>query len=177
MLVYFGPYTKRRWYHRLFGIEPKYQRRYVKIHNYDTWSMDQTLAHIIVPMLKQLKDTTHGSPKVDNEDVPRHLRATKRQREAYEKNGRTDKNFHQRWQYVLDQMIFSFECIADGNWEEQYYTGDHKFNFLKNGDGSVFHEIDDDDTFEIDFEGLEAHQQRIQLGLNLFGKYFQSLWD
>ena len=34
----------------------------VRIDEYDTWSMDHTLALIILPMLKQLKATKHGSP-------------------------------------------------------------------------------------------------------------------
>jgi hypothetical protein len=32
----------------------------VKIHNYDTWSADQTLAMIIVPILKQIKSNKMG---------------------------------------------------------------------------------------------------------------------
>ncbi len=32
---------------------------YVKIDHWDTWSMDYTLSHIIVPMLKQLQKTKH----------------------------------------------------------------------------------------------------------------------
>ena len=42
----------------------------VRIDRYDTWSMDHTLADIILPMLKQLDATKHGAPHVDDEDVP-----------------------------------------------------------------------------------------------------------
>ena len=38
--------------------------------------MDHTLANIILPMLKQLQATKHGSPMVDIEDVPEELRIT-----------------------------------------------------------------------------------------------------
>ena len=38
--------------------------------------MDHTLAMIIVPMLKQLKETKHGAPFVDDEDVPEELKST-----------------------------------------------------------------------------------------------------
>jgi len=55
-------------------IHPKID--YVKIDRWDTWSMDHTLAKIILPMLKQLKDTKHGSAIVDLEDVPEELRGT-----------------------------------------------------------------------------------------------------
>jgi hypothetical protein len=48
----------------------------VRIDSYDTWNMDSTLAHIVLPMLKQLIDNTHGSGMVDLEDVPAELRGT-----------------------------------------------------------------------------------------------------
>jgi hypothetical protein len=48
---------------------------YVKIDRWDTWSMDHTLAEIILPMLKQLNETKHGAPHTDDEDVPEYLRS------------------------------------------------------------------------------------------------------
>ena len=56
-------------------LESKKQRKVkIRIDNYDTWNMDSTLALIIVPMLKQLRETKHGAPMVDNEDVPSTMR-------------------------------------------------------------------------------------------------------
>ena len=52
------------------------QKITVRIDKYDTWSMDHTLAPIILPMLKQLKETKHGSPWTNDEDVPEELRST-----------------------------------------------------------------------------------------------------
>ena len=48
----------------------------VKIHEYDTWSMDITIALIIHPMLVHLKATKNGSPLVNDDDVPENLRST-----------------------------------------------------------------------------------------------------
>jgi hypothetical protein len=48
----------------------------VRIDSYDTWSMDHTLAHIILPMLKQLQASKHGAPNVNDRDVPAELRST-----------------------------------------------------------------------------------------------------
>jgi len=55
-------------------VESK-KKRTIKVHidRWDTWGMDHTLAHIILPMLKQLKASKHGAPNVDDEDVPEHL--------------------------------------------------------------------------------------------------------
>ena len=55
-------------------IHPKID--YVKIDKWDTWNMDNTLASIILPMLKQLKNTQHGYTIVDAEDVPVELQGT-----------------------------------------------------------------------------------------------------
>ena len=55
-------------------IHPKIN--YVKIDRWDTWSMDYSLSFIVVPMLKQLKETKHGAPFVDDEDVPEELKST-----------------------------------------------------------------------------------------------------
>jgi hypothetical protein len=69
-------------------LDKRTQKVKVHIDRWDTWSMDHTLALIILPMLVQLKESKHGAPHVDNADVPKELRATKKQIEAYGKTGR-----------------------------------------------------------------------------------------
>ena len=48
----------------------------VTIDNYDLWNLDNTLAYIIHPALVKLKEIKNGAPKVDDEDVPEHLKST-----------------------------------------------------------------------------------------------------
>ena len=129
------------------------QKISVKIHNYDTWSMDHTLAPIILPMLVQLKETKHGAPMVDMKDVPRELRATKKQLDAYGKNGDVDPKHFDRWDWVMDEMIWAFEQKCRDHWEEDYYYN------------------------KWDQEGAKAHQERMSNGFRLFGKYYENLWD
>lgn len=132
----------------------------VKIHNYDTWSMDSTLAYIIHPMLLQLKNRKHGSPFVDNEDVPEDLRSKV---EPSAENGYLDETHHERWQWVLDELIWTFG-IYNTEWELEFYSE-------PKGEWS----LENRGTF--DNEGREAVQKRIDNGLRLFGKYYQNLWD
>ena len=82
----------------------------VRIDCSDTWSMDSTLSYIIIPMLKQLKETKHGSPSVDDTDVPKELRSTSAP--GKENEGDIDDNWHDRWNWVLDEMIWTFEEIG-----------------------------------------------------------------
>lgn len=98
-------------------IGPYKEDRVVNIHidKWDTWNMDHTLALIIVPMLKQLRDTNHGYPS--------HL---------------TDEE----WINIQNKMIDSFQMIIDN-------------------DGFCIYK----------------EPEKLQEGLDLFGKYFRNLWD
>ena len=80
-------------------------RRKIKIHidNYDTWNMNSTLAMIILPMLKQLKDTKHGAPNTDDKDAPVELRSTSAPKKEHDYD--TDGNHFKRWDYILDEKI------------------------------------------------------------------------
>ena len=162
----------------LSWVHSKKQRKIqVHIDRWDTWSMDETLAHIILPMLVQLKATKHGAPNVDMEDVPEHLRANEIDTRKYEYDGTTDEQFFERWDWVLDEMIFAFESKLDDSWEDQFETGtsDIQFKTLEGGMSEMVR--GPNDTKEYDWEGRKKYQERISNGFRLFGKYYESLWD
>lgn len=143
------------------------QKIKVRIDKWDTWSMDDTLSHIIAPMLKQLNDTKHGSPFVDDEDVPEELRSTSAppKKDEYD----LDDNHFKRWDWVLDEMIWAFEQKnRDGGWEGDYYGP-----YIKREGGGIL-----GGSFEwTDDEGRKKHQERMSNGFRLFGKYYENLWD
>ena len=157
------------------------QINYVKIDRYDTWSMDHTLADIILPMLKQLQKDKHGSPFVDDEDVPEELKSTSAPPKESEYD--TDANHFKRWDYVLGEMIFAFECKVDDSWEEKFRSGVHDTKIVatkwdENGKATMFQLVDGpNNTFECDYEGMKEVQKRISNGYCLFGKYYEGLWD
>jgi hypothetical protein len=165
------------WLYRFLSwIESKKKRKiYVRIDRWDTWSMDDTLAHIILPMLRQLKATKHGSPFVDDEDVPEHLRSTAAP--PKENDYDTDDNLHLRWDWVMDEMIFAFENKLDDSWEDQFREGEIDFAFkqLENGMSEMVRS--ERDTSKVNWEGRKAYAERIQNGFRLFGKYYSGLWD
>ena len=147
-------------------IHPKIN--YVKIDRWDTWSMDYTLSFIVVPMLKQLKETKHGAPFVDDEDVPEELKSTSAP--PKENDYDTDENHFKRWDWALNEMIWAFEQNIDTNSEEKFF--DHAEWDEKEKDfGKNLHKI------KIDQVGLKVHQDRKANGFRLFGKYYQGLWD
>lgn len=185
-------------YQFLRWVDSKKKRRVkIRIDKYDTWSMDRTLAVIILPMLKQLALYKHGSPEVDLEDVPEHLRTTNTEDydsqtvfEFYNESDTKDlPDLHTRWDWVLSEMIWTFEQLQpDCDWEDQYRSGNIDLKWKKS-EKTYFNEVTQkeehtyemvrgpNDTYKLDMEGMKKHQDRISNGLRLFGKYYQSLWD
>lgn len=128
--------------------------KYVHIDYWDTWNMDATLASIILPMLKQLKETKQGFPFINNEDVPESLRSEFDPENMFEAPGEPfEEPFEEiwiaRWDYVLDEMIWSFQFEADGK------------NLL----------------FDVSDEEYVEYSKKLANGFRLFGKYYQNLWD
>ena len=159
----------------------------IRIDKYDTWNMNHTLALIILPMLKQLQASKHGSQIVDNEDVPDYLR--------YGDSNGCDNWVHYKWEWVLKEMIWAFEQELDDSWEDQFYHGKPEYiytpvnpkeeeytetpNFI-NEDGMEsdyvkMEQVNPD--YWIDREGIKEYNDRINNGIRLFGKYYRGLWD
>jgi hypothetical protein len=151
--------------------------KYVKIDRYDTWSMDYTLAYIILPMLKQLKEESHGSPWIDDEDVPVELRSTKKKRKSKRHADPNiqmldmdeDDMIHKRWAWVLDEMIWAFELKVQDDPESQFFDYSESGNKLPWDEGYV--------APKVDWDGLNAHNERKRNAFRLFGKYYENLWD
>jgi len=145
----------------------------IKIHDYDTWNMNDTMAMIILPMLIQFKQNSQGAPFVDDEDVPEEIRSTNAP--PKENDYDTDDFHFDRWNWVLDERIWTFEQLhPDTDWEEQYWIVSPEIDFKKQSD----------DTEKVEFkrgqhdqEGYKKHNERINNGLRLFGKYYRGLWD
>ena len=143
MKVYIGPYKE----------DDSSRKESIHIHDYDTWNMDHTLALIALPMLKQLKETKHGVPYMDYEDMPEHLQYIPRQYDQraigdlFNKWDDFDHEFERQvdvWDWMMDEMIWSMEQVLED---------------------SIEHELDTE------------HHDRVYNGLKLFGKYYRSLWD
>lgn len=141
--IQFAIYDPLNW---LYFDRIKEQRHKIKIDYWDTWSMDYTLSFIILPMLKQLREYHAGCPITNGDDVPDELKPTEEEVENFN-NGIIDKKCGDRWNYILDEMIWTFERIA----------------------------ADDED--EYDEMNQKQTSERINNGLRLFGKYYRALWD
>lgn len=194
-----GTWTDRpdwveRWTDRLVPISKFIQKildwihpkiDFVKIDRWDTWSMDHSLGQIVLPMLRQLKLTSHGAPIVEDADVPDELKSSSAP--PKEKEHGTDANHFKRWDWVLSEMIFAFESKLDTSWEDSFKSGeidmifvpvDHAGNEVPKKDAKYFQWVDGpNNTYECDYDGMKLVEGRIQNGFRLFGRYYQNLWD
>ena len=160
----------------------------VKIEKFDTFSLDHTLALIILPALLQLKATKMGVPSefadaggadYDNQDSFDFYKES--HNDAFDKRCK-------KWDEVLDKMIWSFQQIAMDDYEKLYHHGDPKYDWVKT-DQQYVNPLNGkkEDTFQMidtnpdqhwyDAKGHMEHENRIQEGLELFGKYYRNLWD
>ena len=175
MKVKISNYPAHRFYHNwLYKLGWKTETRVsVRIDPWDTWSMDWTLAHIIVPMLIQLRANTHGAPFVDHQDRPSLFLDTVVDRDT----GEVDAFHFDAWDWVLGEMLFAHQSKLE-EWEDQFYSGESDTNWVESDiPGCSEMTTGPADTFKVDWEGRKAYQARITNGFRLFGKYYESLWD
>ena len=160
----------------------------VTIENFDTWSLDHSLAYIILPALMQLKASKMGVP-AEFADVGGADYDSQASFDFYKETH--DESFNiasKKWDEVLDKMIWSFQQLVLDNWEEQYQHGTAHYEWVPTTEkylNPVNNQIED--TFQMvdknptehwtDYEGMRKHEERIQEGLELFGKYYRHLWD
>lgn len=146
-----GKYLSETWVmYFCQWIEKKRKRKIkVKIDNYDVWGLYDTLAAIIYPSLVRLQKVKGGAPFADDEDVPPGIGLKKSEAPKVE-DWETDDNHFKRWDWILNEMIFSFEQIHKDLYDDMEFK-----------DG------------KIDYE----YRERVQNGFRLFAKYYLCLWD
>jgi hypothetical protein len=161
----------------------------VEIEGFDTWSFDHTLAHIIYPALLQLKAEKHGVPSNIVDDVGGEDWAAQESFDFYKETH--DESWtiaSKRWDDILDKMIWSFEQIITDDYSSKYFHGKAEYDWIKSDKtfpnpitGKVeetYQMVDKNpDDHWYDSVGHQLHEERIQEGLDLFGKYYRSLWD
>ena len=168
-------YTKLGWFcDKLHTIRSFINRdiKYIHIDPWDAWSLEHTLSPIILPILQELKRVKHGAPFIADEDVPKRLRVGAKGtgnpdvHKLFEDN---DNTFFERYDYILDEMIWTFTQLSMDDHEAPFY--DHTESSKEPDLNKSIRKL------KVDRKGLAAHNTRINNGLRLFGKYYRSLWD
>lgn len=171
-----GPdFDSESWFSRFCNWIYGKRKRTIKIQidKYDVWSMDHTLAMIIYPMLIQLNESKHGAPLVDDDDVPEELKSTTAP--PKEKEWDTDGNHFARWDWIMSELIWTFGQLAGD--EPDFWIVEPQGMYSVPCEDSNLSEIKWKVEGEYDHAAHNAHHNRIDNGLRLFGKYYRSLWD
>ena len=134
-----------------------YQRGKRGYSDQDVWSMDWWFFSVVIPMLKQLRDTKQGYP--------------------------TKFKTPEEWDRELDTMIHYFieateEGCSEKNEYEEQYNKRWWDSFDKKGMAYV---IDDselrDKYLQRSYEIDEYREDMKNKGFEMFSKYFWNLWD
>lgn len=123
------------------------QKRYVKIDQWDVADAHFNLALIIAPLLVEMRKEKLGAPFTKAADAP-----------MFSGDDGYDED---RWNWILNEMIFAFSAIIDPERESQFY--------FKTESGSK-------QAYDVDIEAQMVYEDRVANGLRLFGVYFQDLW-
>lgn len=141
----------------------RFKRGYADI---DVWDMDIWFMNIIPQMLKQLRDTAHGSPMLTAE-------------------GANDDNRHEIWKGILNKMIYlagemnEDTCHWKNEFEEAYFENLEywdTFDNLKRNKLSRNEKIAEK-YFEEEKRIYEYREGCKNKFFKMFTKYFYDLWD
>ena len=113
----------------------------------ETWRLDVNLAKYIIPRLKKFKELNNGYPGISEMDTP------------------------EKWDEALDKMIQAFEYVID---LDEYWLDDPRYDYtdIMFGKNKEFYEKIKENKITEDIRRLAA----INEGLQLFAKYYMSLW-
>ena len=75
----------------------------IEVHKHDLFSLDMTIAELVLPLLLKFRENIMGFPTtISKEDLPSELSSLE------------DDDRIKSWEWVLDEMIFAMDHISNG---------------------------------------------------------------
>jgi hypothetical protein len=134
-------------------IKQKHQRWFRGYSDSEIWNLDHTIVDFILPRLEAFKNyERHGFPILDPKEQNEPMPGCKEDEE--------------RWEYMLDEMIWSFRYLK---FSEESPDGYPEFSFYSRNQETG--------EWEINKERIELLNNRKNRGLDYFVRYLHSLWD
>jgi len=121
---------------------------YTKFKDKETWDLGYTVAAFTLPRLKRYKKLNNGVPgavlfQVNEEKI------------HFNNDEERLNNAKEKWDAVLDRIIWSFEQIVNPTEEPELEKGEDWKDYRMRYD---------------------VYSKKVQDGINLFAKHFQDLW-
>lgn len=174
-----GERLDKTWLKPICEFIYKYRQRVerIKIHNYDAWNLGDTVAKIALPLMQEFKrQGIQGAPFVDDEDVPEYLRSTNAPplTEEEQNYGGVDKNWHPRWEWVVEEIIWALGEVNDPDAEDKLRVSIDPSKPWNEPGIPIEQSLN---RYRFDMELYKAWADRKQNGLRLFGKYLEAIWN
>lgn len=166
------------WVVSFLNLFVRPRKEYVHIDPHDVWSLDHTLALIIVPALRKLRSVKHGVPMDFVHDLDSEFFDQDNNKQLELFDCAAYRGISQaRWDAAMDKMIWSFEQIIIENndvYNLHYYDKLLVPRAVDDvlSDGEAFVE-----THTFNKLRYTLYEKRVQEGFDLFAKYYRSLWD
>ena len=140
----------------------------------ESWDFKSALASWALPRLKYMKDNLHGYP---SRLIPEEKLEEMFEGKEVVKEGQDIREEYgmKEWIKILDKIIWSFENHDNEPSPTEPENYDSRCNMIKYDDGSTEYEHLDDRPW--DWTECEAHDKKVQEGLDLFAKYYKDLWS
>jgi len=174
------------WFHDItYWLRKKRQKWTTGFPHEESWDFKSALANWALPRLKHMKDNLHGYPSYSfDEDLKLKLSLIPEKKweeisagKEIVDEGRNIREEHgmKEWNKILDKIIWSFENHDNEPMPTEPENYDPRCNMIKYDDGSTEYEHLDDRPW--DWTECEAHDKKVQEGLDLFAKYYKDLWS
>lgn len=138
----------------------------------DTWSLDHTLSPIILSALLKFKECSG-----DNKGIPMSVLWDMFPETLYDQTEEQNEQASARWDEILDTMIYAFNLKNEPKIQDYAFTFNTNFSKMDN-ERLTKCEITptNEDEYERYKSDEKAHQDKVEEGHLLFGKYLSSLW-
>lgn len=173
-------YYKPKWWLGGFSfwLKETWQRLTRGYSDSEAYNFSYWHSEMVVSRLKHLKNNQVGCPCVDfNINKSTSLfdsHSVSINSDSKKSKGRFN-NQRKKWGEILDKIIWSFENFDKPPEPIKPIDYDDHMFMKKYEDHSVSYESVDKRKFN--YKPVRDHEKRVQEGLNLFAKYYASLWD
>lgn len=157
-----------------YWLKKQYQRFKYGFPLEESWNFSFSCASWSLPRLKQLRDNLNGHPSslmVEGDD----LNCTSQLFFPFFSDIKPSKDKFEMWKEIIDKIIWSMEHIDD-TIDPIYPKDFDKRQVISNvtSHGTTFSAID---KRPLDWTPVFEHDRKLKEGFELFGKYFQDIWD
>lgn len=146
----------------------------IKLDSWDSYDATATIAMIVVPILKDLKEKKRGTPvSMYPEDHVCWKLETESEEEYQAREKAAGDAAEKLWDEILDKMIFAFESYINTDWEDKFWIVHPELDWNEQeAEKPLKWKVEG----QFDREGYDAYKEKIQEGLQLFAKHYGSLW-